>query len=201
PPRTTTRSRIPSSLTPRSGLSSQERVVKWHDQLTKSFPGVDTTNLATRYANGEMLAASHILFVVPQSATPAQRDSIRRKAEAVRAQVTSANFAQLAKTNSQDPGSAAHGGDLGVFPKGVMAKQFQYALLKLKPGEISPIVQTEFGYHIIRRPTFAEVKDEFSKEVNATATQQADSAYLANLERTSDIKIKDDAVGTMRAAS
>lgn len=180
---------------------SQERVVKWHDQLTKTFPGIDTTNLASRYANGEMLAASHILFVVPQSATPAQRDSIRRKAEAVRAQVTAANFAQLAKTNSQDPGSAAHGGDLGVFPKGVMAKQFQDALLKLKPGEISPIVQTEFGYHIIRRPTFAEVKDEFSKEVNAAATQQADSTYLANLERTSDIKIKDDAVGTMRAAS
>ncbi|MBX6332019.1 MAG: peptidyl-prolyl cis-trans isomerase [Gemmatimonadaceae bacterium] len=182
-------------------IIAQERVGKWHDQVAKTFSGLDTTNLEARYASGEMLAARHILLLVPQGATQAQRDSIRKRAEALRSQVTGENFAELAKKNSQDPSSAARGGDLGLFPKGVMVKEFQDALLALKPGQISPVVQTQFGYHIIRRSTFSEVKDEFTRAVNAGAMRTADSTYLAKLEATGNVQIADNAVTTVRDAA
>lgn len=180
---------------------SQERVAKWHDIIAKSFTGIDTSNLEQRYDAGEMLAARHILFLVPRTATPAQKDSIRRHAEAIRRQVTAANFADMAKKYSQDPGSAQRGGDLGLFPKGVMVKPFESAILSLKPGQISPVVETQFGYHIIERSTFPEVKEQFSQAVNAKAMRSADSTYLAKLEASGDVKVRDDAVSVLRGAS
>ncbi|HEX7940736.1 MAG TPA: peptidylprolyl isomerase [Gemmatimonadaceae bacterium] len=182
-------------------IIAQERVGKWHDQIAKSFSGIDTSNVANRYAQGELLAARHILLMVPPNATAAQKDSIHKKAVALRAQATSANFADLARSNSQDPSSAQRGGDLGVFPKGVVVKEFQDAVLALKPGEISPVVQTQYGYHIIRRSTFPEVKDEFTRAVNEDALRSADSVYLEKLAASGDIHIKDDAVHTMRGAA
>ena len=182
-------------------IIAQERMAKWHEKVASSFPGIDTANAETRYDSGDLLAARHILFVVPQNAAPAARDSIRKHAEAVRAQATSANFEELARKNSQDPGSAPRGGDLGIFPKGAMVKEFQDAVEALKPGEISPVVETQFGYHIIRRSTFPEVKDEFIKAVNQDAMRAADSTYLTQLESSSGLAIKDNAVGTIRAAA
>ena len=177
-------------------IIAQERMAKWHEKVASSFPGIDTANAEAQYNSGDLLAARHILFVVPQNATPAVRDSIRKRAEAVRAQATSANFEALASKNSQDPGSASRGGDLGIFPKGAMVKEFQDAVEALKPGEISPVVETQFGYHIIRRSTFPEVKDEFIKAVNQDALRSADSTYLTQLEESSGL-----AVTTMRAAA
>jgi len=182
-------------------IIAQERMAKWHEKVASTFPGMDTANAESRYTSGDLLAARHILFAIPQSATPAVRDSIHRRAEAVRAQATSANFADLARKNSQDPGSASRGGDLGIFPKGTMVKEFQDAVEALKPGEISPVIETQFGYHIIRRSTFPEVRDEFIKAVNQDALRAADSTYLTKLEESSGLAIKDNAVGTIRAAA
>ncbi len=190
--------RIDEALWP---IIAQERMAKWHEKVASTFAGVDTTNAESKYDQGDILAARHILFTVPQNATAAQRDSIRRRAEAVRAQATSANFSDLAKKNSQDPGSAQRGGDLGLFPKGTMVKEFQDAVEALKPGEISPVVQTQFGFHIIRRSTFPEVRDEFIKAVNQDALRAADSTYLTELEQSSGLAIKDNAVSTIRAAA
>src|ERR671935_431661 len=174
-------------------LIAQQRAQKWHEQVAKNFPGIDTTGAEEKYSRGEMLAARHILLQVPENASSAVRDSVRKRAEAIRAQATSANFAELARKYSQDPGSAQRGGDLGVFPKGMMVKEFQDALTALKPGEISPVVQTQFGYHIIRRSTYAEAKDEFSRAINQGKVQAADSAYLAKLESSGDVKLKPNA--------
>ncbi len=182
-------------------IIAQERMAKWHDKVASTFPGVDTANAEAKYDQGDLLAARHILFVVPQNATPAQLDSIKRHAEAVRAKASSANFAELAQKNSQDPGSASRGGDLGLFPKGAMVKEFQDAVEALKPGEISPVVKTQFGYHIIRRSTFPEVKDEFIKAINQDAMRAADSTYLTQLEASMGLAIKDNAVSTIREAA
>lgn len=182
-------------------IIAQERMGKWREQLSKDAAGLDTANLEARYDRGEMLAAQHILLTVPQNATPAQRDSIRKRAEAIRRQATSANFAQLARENSQDPSSAARGGALGVFPKGMMVKEFQDAVVALKPGQISPVVETQFGYHIIRRSTFPEVKDQFARAVNAEVLRAADSTRYAKLIAEGDIKLRDDAVAAARAAA
>jgi len=180
---------------------AQERMSKWHEAHAKTYAGMDTANLAQRYAQGEMLAASHILLTVPPGASQALKDSVRKKAEALRKQVNDQNFAELARKNSQDPSSAARGGSLGIFPKGMMVKPFEDAVLALKPGEISPVVETQFGYHIIRRSTYPEVKDDFGRQVNADAMRHADSLWIVGLETSGDVKVRDNALSVLRDAS
>jgi peptidyl-prolyl cis-trans isomerase D len=81
-----------------------------------------------------------------------QRAEARKKIEAIAAELRKdpARFAELAKASSQDPGSAQQGGDVGWFGRGAMVKPFEEAAFKLKDGETSPIVETEFGFHILR---------------------------------------------------
>jgi len=126
-----------------------------------------------KYRVGEQRRASHILFQLPPDANEAARAEARKKAEAVLGEVQRSpeRFAELAKQHSQDSGSAANGGDLGLFGRGMMVKPFEDAAFALKAGETSSIVESEFGLHIIRvtevqperaRP-LAEVKKELSE--------------------------------------
>lgn len=100
----------------------------------------------------EQRQASHILIAVAATAPQAEQDKAKAKAEQLLAQVKKnpAQFADVAKQNSQDPGSAAHGGDLGFFGRGMMVKPFDDAVFALKSGEISELVKSDFGFHIIK---------------------------------------------------
>ena len=96
----------------------------------------------------ETVDASHILFSVKE---PAQDAAVRAKAEAVLKRAKAGeDFAKLAKEFSEDPGSAQQGGNLGAFARGRMVKEFEETAFTLKPGEISGLVKTQFGYHIIK---------------------------------------------------
>ena len=171
---------------------------KWYDEVSKTWKGPDSTTAEPRYNSGEMLAASHILLLTADTA-PAAKAAVKRKAEALRGRVTSANFAELARTNSQDPGSAAQGGSLGVFPSTKMVPQFEAALKALPAGGISPVIETQFGYHIIRRPPFAEVRTQIIQASLAGGMQAAESTYLASLESTSKLEVKPGIAATVRA--
>ncbi|MGH7721035.1 MAG: peptidylprolyl isomerase [Gemmatimonadaceae bacterium] len=172
---------------------AQQRTGKWRDQVAKGW-AVDTTADEARYGQGELLAAQHILLPLRQdSATPAQRAAVLQRAQALRARATSANFAELARENSAD-GSAQQGGSLGVFRRGAMVPEFEQALVALRPGEISPVVETQFGYHIIRRQTFDEVREEFTRQLAGAGTQKAESTYLAGLESANQVKFRANAV-------
>lgn len=96
--------------------------------------------------------ASHILVTVSAAAPDVDKAAARAKAEQLLAQVRQApqRFAELARQHSQDPGSAAKGGDLGFFGRGMMVKAFEDAAFQMKPGEISGLVQSDFGFHIIK---------------------------------------------------
>jgi len=115
---------------------------KWYDFVSKTWPAPDSMAAEALYNNGQVLAASHILLVT-QGMNDSAKATVKKKAEALRAQATSANFADLAKKNSQDPGSKIKGGSLGTFPKGSMVPQFERGLLATKPGEISNVVETQ----------------------------------------------------------
>lgn len=135
----------------------------------------------------EKRRARHILITADAKATPEQKAAALKKAESLLAQVKQKpeQFAELAKQNSQDPGSASNGGDLGLFGRGTMVKPFEEATFKLKPGEISPVVTTDFGYHIIqlqdvKADGFDDVKDSIASALrNQRAKQQFDTASVS----------------------
>ncbi len=105
----------------------------------------------------EQVKAAHILIRVDQKASAEQRAAKRKLAEKILAEAKAGkDFAELARKYSDDPGSAAKGGDLGYFPRGAMVKPFEQAAFSLKPGEISGIVETPFGYHIIKSEGYIE---------------------------------------------
>ncbi|CAN7337147.1 SurA N-terminal domain-containing protein [Caballeronia sp. LjRoot31] len=143
-----------------------------------------------RFKTQAQVRVSHILITAPKDASAADKAKAKQQAETLLAQVKAHpdQFAEIAEKNSQDPGSAAKGGDLGYFSRGMIAggQAFDDAAFGLKKGEISGIVQTDFGYHIIEatdvKPSvtqpFDEVKDAITKEVVAqqAAKSLADDA-------------------------
>jgi hypothetical protein len=180
-----------------AGMLENARLGRFMESVAAKLP-VDTGSEASYLAaKGGLYSARHILFMFPQDATPAQKDSLRKKAEGVRLQLTAANFADMAKKYSGD-NTAQKGGDLGVFPLGIMVKPFGDALAKLKPGEISPLVETQFGFHIVQRNTWAQAKTEYAAQAGGRGRQVAESTYIAGLQATANIQLKGDAATTMK---
>jgi peptidyl-prolyl cis-trans isomerase D len=104
------------------------------------------------YTAPEQRHAAHILITVPPKSGEAGKKAAMEQADSILQQIRQepGKFAQLAKKYSKDPGSATKGGDVGFFGRGMMAKPFEDATFSLKPGEISSVVESEFGFHIIK---------------------------------------------------
>ncbi len=177
------------------------RVSKLMQDISKDWVAEPVPPSEGEYNQGSVLAASHILFRFPDQGGPpseAARDSVRKIAESVRAQVTPENFAEMARKYSAD-GSAAQGGDLGVFPSGVMVPEFGRAVSALKPGEISPLVMTQFGYHIIMRTPFAAVsKDQYAQLAAQQKSAAAESTFKATVEQNARVNIRPDIARTVK---
>jgi peptidyl-prolyl cis-trans isomerase D len=149
----------------------------------------------------EQVKASHILIKVDQDADEALRKKKRELAEKILKDVRAGkDFAKLARTHSDDAGSAARGGDLGYFARGAMVPAFEGAAFALKPGQISDIVETSFGFHIIKAEGYvepgvkplADVLDEVKEglreeEARQLAFEKAMDAYNMN-RRTGDLE-------------
>ncbi len=132
----------------------------------------------------------HILIMAAKDADTKIDTDAKAKAEALLAQITSgADFAKLAKENSQDPGSASHGGELGFFQHGDMVPEFETAAFSLaKVGDISPVIRTSYGYHFLQliaiepaqTPAFEKVRDVMAMELK---TELAMKDYSQRLEQ------------------
>lgn len=138
-------------------------------------------------ASTEERQAAHILIAVDDKVKDADA---KAKANALAKELAAgADFAELAKTNSKDPGSAANGGDLGLTARGQFVPEFDKALFSLKQvGDVSEVVKTPFGYHLIKLlavkqptiPSFAQLQAELEQEVRAT---QADELFAQAVEK------------------
>ena len=144
---------------------------------------------AARYRTDEQRRASHILISSGREAAAADKAAAKAKAEKLLEQLRKNpnDFAKLAKENSQDPGSAERGGDLDFFGKGMMVKPFEDAAYALKEGEISNVVQSDFGFHIIRVTAIKPATTRPLSEVKANITdeirrQQAGKKYAEMAE-------------------
>jgi hypothetical protein len=175
--------------------TTNTRIKKFYDQVAKTWASADTG--AAAYASGRLLAARHILVNAQPGEGPAS-DSALKKAQSIRAQLTSANFADMANKYNQ-PNAAGPGGDLGVFPKEQMVPEFGNALAALKPGEISQPVRSQFGYHIIRRSTYDEVKDQFATANVQVAARMGESTYVAKLNESAKVTVKPNAPAVIKA--
>jgi len=108
-------------------------------------------NKDEQFTEPEQVRARHILVKVDPDATAEAKAAARKKAEDLLARVKAGeDFATLAKKSSDDPGSAAKGGDLGLFGRGAMTPAFEAAAFALEPGQVSDVVETPFGFHVIR---------------------------------------------------
>jgi len=107
---------------------------------------------ADKYQNQQQREASHVLIAASKNAAPAEKAKAKAKAEDVLGQIKKnpKQFEELATKYSQDPESAKKGGDLGAFGRGMMVKPFDDAVFSMKVNEISGIVESDFGYHIIK---------------------------------------------------
>lgn len=165
--------------------SLKKRVSVSEDDLRKYYE----QNIQ-RFTQPEERRASHILVKADKAMPEGDRKAARAKADKLlaQAQANPASFGELARRNSDDPGSAANGGDLDFFPRGAMVKAFEEAAFGLKKGELSAVVESDFGFHIIlltdtrggQAKPFADVRADLDAEVRK---QLAQKQYAEAAER------------------
>jgi peptidyl-prolyl cis-trans isomerase C len=144
----------------------------------------------------EQIKASHILIKVNPSADESQRATAKGKIEKVQEKLKKGeDFAALAKEFSEGP-SNVKGGDLGYFRRGQMVKPFEAAAFALKPNEVSDIVETQFGYHLIKladkKPEkilgYEEVKEKLAQHLSQQKTQKEVELYIEKLKQSAKIE-------------
>lgn len=150
-----------------------------------------------KFQRGESVRASHILILADQKADDATRKKARAQIDAIHARAQAGeDFGKLAQDHSQD-GSAAQGGDLDFFTRGRMVPEFEQAAFALKTGEISDVVTTQYGFHVIkvtdRKPASAVPLAEVSERVKQFLTEQRKQeradAFVAGLKQKSKIEV------------
>jgi peptidyl-prolyl cis-trans isomerase C len=144
----------------------------------------------------EQVKASHILIKVDSGADKSEKEKARNELEKIQKKLKKGeDFSELAKEFSQDPSNTA-GGDLGYFARGQMVKPFEDAAFSLKTGNVSDIVETKFGYHLIKltdkRPEtttpYKEIKPNLDIFLKRKKVQEKISAYVSQLEKTAKIE-------------
>jgi len=185
-------------------MANAARLNMFMDSVEKTFKIDSGSEAAYNQAAGGLLAARHILIGFKNPAVPptaAEKDSVRKKAEALLPQVTTANFAEMAAKYSTDPTAKQNKGSLGVFPRGQMVQPFYDATAALKPGEISKLVETQFGFHIIQRLPYSEAQKDFATQYAQVAAHNADSAYETQTMDAANIQLKDNAPAAVKEAA
>jgi peptidyl-prolyl cis-trans isomerase C len=150
-----------------------------------------------KFQQPEAVRASHVLITVPEGAAPAARAAARAKAETVLKQARAgADFAKLARTYSDDA-SKGRGGDLGFFPKGQMVPAFEAAAFALAPNQVSDIVESPFGYHVIKviekRPAqsvpFSEAAPRIEQYLRQEQQQARTKAFVDQLRAKGSVQV------------
>jgi len=174
---------------------------RWHDTLMAHRAPVDSTKADSVYQADEIRVLQHILFKVDQHAEPPVREAQRKKGVATLGKIRGgANFGTLATQLSDDYSSRSHNGYLPPSPRGRFVTAFDSAGWSLAPGDIAGLIETPFGYHIIRRPPLAEVRPQLLAYLQERAGVRLDSMYLDSLSTARKLDVSGEAPKLMRAA-
>ena len=188
----------------RSDTRDNLLITKMMDSEVSTTPGASDAEAKEfyeknpdKFKQGETLRASHILIRVDENADAATKQKAKARIDAILKRARAGeDFAKLAKENSAD-GSAAQGGDLGFFPRGQMVPAFDQAAFALKPGEISDVVTTQFGYHIIKAVEhkdaatvpLAEVSEKVKQYLSNQKKQAKADEFITALKQKSKIEV------------
>jgi parvulin-like peptidyl-prolyl cis-trans isomerase-like protein len=184
-------------------LVSQLRWERYHEQLIAGRGQLTPAQMDSAFTAGSVRLFQHILIRVPASALPMVEQQKQKEATSVLMQAAvqrGANFRQLVQKYSEDPGSKARGGYLPASPRGEWVAAFDSAAWTLPPGAMTGVVRTPFGFHIIRRPPLAEVRDSFRVDLANARTNFLDSLYMDSLARDHRLEVVSGAPARVRAA-
>src|SRR5881396_956066 len=177
-------------------VAAQLKWERYHERLIATRGKLTPVQADSAFQAGTVRLFQHILIRIPQSAVSMVEQQKEMQAAAQRG----FNFAQLARRYSEDPGTKTRGGYLPATPRGQFVPAFDSAAWTLPPGAMTAVVRTPFGFHIIRRPPLAEVRDSFRADLENSRTAQFDSLYLDSLAKQRQLKIGSGAPALVRQA-
>ena len=177
----------------------QEIASGFHAKLVEEATLLDSAQLDSVYRAGDYRLIKHVLFGVPPNALPAERAAQREAAERTRQRLLAGeiSWAEAARL-SDEAGAAQREGSLGVITRGQTVAPFEAVAFGLAPGEISPVTETAYGFHVIFRPSLAESDGEFRDALQAKLEEQFDDAYLEGLTSRWEIEVKPSAAAEIR---
>jgi len=179
---------------------AQARVQLWHDSTLARLAVISPNGPDSAYNEGTARVFQHII-TIPTGTTAADTAAAQRAIQQTLAKAKAgADFGKLAADVSAD-GSKNDQGYLPVGPKGQFVPAFEDAAWKLAPGEISDVIKSQFGFHIIRRPTLAEARPRFEKYLREEASKQNDSLYAKQLTDRAGVEVAGGAASAVRAAA
>lgn len=182
---------------------SQLRWEHLHERLVAKDTTLTAAQIDSVYNGNDTRLFQHILIMVPPSASPDVENQKRAQIQRLLPQASArggAAFGQIAAQYSEDPGSKANHGYLGLSSRGQFVQQFDDAAWQLTPGGMTGVVRTAFGFHIIRRPPLAEVKDSFRLDLQNRVATRFDSVYLDKLAKDRKVAASSDAPAVVRQA-
>ena len=186
--------RIRDNLIIREAIESVDKDVTVSPEEVRAFYDKNPD----QFKQPESVRASHILIRVPADASDEVKKAKRAQIDAARSLVKSGqNFAEVAKKVSEDPGSAVKGGDLGYFSHGQMVPEFDVVAFSLKTNQVSDVITTQFGYHILivtgRKPAgmmaFEDVKDELAKYLKQRKGNDLTRDHVAELRKVAKVDV------------
>ncbi len=184
-------------------IVSQLKWEHFHDQLLAAHAKLTPAQTDSAYEAGTIRLFQHILIKVPVSAAPPVEQEKKQQVEGLLREATGqhgSSFARLAKRYSDDPGTKSGGGYLAATGRGRFVPAFDTAAWHLAPGAISGVVRSPYGFHIIRRPPLAEVRDSFRAGIENALTLHLDSVYLDSLSNDRELRVESGAPALMRQA-
>jgi hypothetical protein len=177
----------------------QTRIQAWQDTLAARRPKPTDASADSAYDAGTARVFQHII-VVPTGTTKNDTAAARTKIAGILAQVRrGGDFGKLAGGNAD--ASKSDAGFLPVGPRGQFVKEFEDAAWALEPGKVSDVVQSPFGFHLIRRTPKDEARKRFAEYLQRSSSQRADSAYVFGLAKAHGLKVQPDAAKSIRDAA
>ncbi len=180
---------------------NQAVVDAFHKTIVTGRVAVGPSAVDSAYRAGTHRLIKHVLVAVGPDMTLDERARIRGKAEAMHARLVAGGSWAAANEHNEDPAARAMGGNLGVIARGRMVTEFEDVAFALAPGELSGLVETVFGFHVVFRPSLDEVRAEYTAAVERIETTRASDAYLDELVQAWKVRVRTEAPSLMRAAA